>query len=252
MTVNPKPDQPFQHFNPVISVHSCPFSIAPRHFLPKPALFLRAGHFPHTGQGISFLQEFYIFVGLNTEDGTERGCMSAIHVFSLFFTSIYQHIMSGKTFNTTEREERKYLEEIKERLQQAINEADAAVGAQALEIMESKDYLWENRDGMDHVEKVAVKQSITQIALSGENAAELKKRLAKLLSNHYFGRIDFAEENAEDPEPFYIGTFSFYDQQRKENLVYDWRAPVTGMFYDFELGKAFYESPAGYFPIPKV
>src|SRR6056297_1857435 len=118
-----------------------------------------------------------------------------------------------KLFNSTEQEERTFLEEIKERLLRAINDADAVAGNQAREMQESKDYLWENRAGMDHVEKVAVRQSITQIALTGENAAERKKRLAKLKENPYFGRIDFADENAEIPEPLYIGTFSFYDQR---------------------------------------
>ncbi len=150
-----------------------------------------------------------------------------------------------KIFNRTEQEEKTYLEKIKERLLRAINDADAVAGSQAREMQESKDYLWENRAGMDHVEKVAVRQSITQIALTGENAAERKMRLAKLKENPYFGRIDFAEEGADHPEPLYIGTFSFYDQREKENLIYDWRAPVASMFYDFELGRAHFESPSG-------
>ncbi len=160
-------------------------------------------------------------------------------------STIQLYFMAIITINKTEKEEKRYLETIKTRLLKAINDADAAVGAQSKEIQESKDYLWENRSGMDHVEKVAVRQSITQIALTGENAAERKKRLAKLLANPYFGRIDFAEEGNDKPEPLYIGTFSFYDQREKENLVYDWRAPVASMYYDFELGKAYFESPKG-------
>ena len=28
-------------------------------------------------------------------------------------------------------------------------------------------------------------------------------------------------------------------------MIYDWRAPVSTMFYDFELGRAAYDAPAG-------
>ena len=29
------------------------------------------------------------------------------------------------------------------------------------------------------------------------------------------------------------------------NLIYDWRAPISSMFYDYELGEATYTSPVG-------
>ena len=29
------------------------------------------------------------------------------------------------------------------------------------------------------------------------------------------------------------------------NLIYDWRAPISSMFYDYELGEATYISPVG-------
>ena len=59
------------------------------------------------------------------------------------------------------------------RMQQNI---EKTVNTHVKEIQENKVYLWENKDGMDHVEKVAVRQSVTQIALTGENALARKKR----------------------------------------------------------------------------
>ena len=41
----------------------------------------------------------------------------------------------------------------------------------------------------------------------------------------------------------YIGRFTF--RCRGEMLIYDWRAPVSGMFYDYETGPAGYDAPAG-------
>jgi DNA helicase-2/ATP-dependent DNA helicase PcrA len=45
--------------------------------------------------------------------------------------------------------------------------------------------------------------------------------------------------------PIYIGVHSFSEQEQAHPLIHDWRAPISSMFYDFELGAAFYDAPAG-------
>lgn len=154
--------------------------------------------------------------------------------------------MQLQIVNHTEADERQYLEIIKTKLQETIDNADNTVTNLAREVKENKEFLWENKAGMDHAEKVAVRQSITQIAMTGESALEKKKRLVKLLQSPYFGRIDFSENSRKGAStPLYIGIHSFFDQEHSVNLVHDWRAPVSGMFYDFELGEAYFEAPSG-------
>ncbi len=53
------------------------------------------------------------------------------------------------------------------------------------------------------------------------------------------------KQESNEIQPVYIGIHNFYDPNSKTSLIYDWRAPVSGMFYDHELGKASYTSPAG-------
>ncbi len=148
-------------------------------------------------------------------------------------------------FNKTEKEEKEYLEEIKQKLLDEINRTEGNIDSHSKDIQEYKDYLWENRAGMDHAEKVSVRQSIWQTALTGESATAKKRRLQKLLNSPYFGRIDFTENGNNERLPVYIGVNSFFDHDLKTNLIHDWRAPVSGLFYDFELGQARFESPAG-------
>ena len=148
-------------------------------------------------------------------------------------------------FNQTEKDERNYLEQVKDKLQSAIDRIDKNVQDYAKEVQAQKDYLWEHKTGMDHVEKVAVHQSVRQSALTGEAAVEKKKRLRKLMQSPWFGRFDFKEQGAQKPLPVYVGVHAYYDEEQKDNLVYDWRAPVSSMFYDFELGPANYEAPNG-------
>ena len=148
-------------------------------------------------------------------------------------------------FNKSEKEERQYLDKIRKKLKSALEQIDRSVDSYARELKEQKDYLWENKSGMDHVEKVSVRQSVTQTALTGEAALEKKKRVQKLRQSPWFGRFDFKEAGKKTSLPVYIGVYAYYDEGQKENLIYDWRAPVSTMFYDFELGRASYNAPGG-------
>lgn len=70
------------------------------------------------------------------------------------------------------------------------------------------------------------------------------KKYERVLESPYFGRIDFLEEGEESPEKCYIGISSLVNDEN-DILVYDWRAPISSMFYDWEIGEASYECPAG-------
>lgn len=61
----------------------------------------------------------------------------------------------------------------------------------------------------------------------------------------FFGRVDFLFEAEEEEEPFYIGIGNFGERAGMTPLIYDWRAPVSSLFYDFDKGEAFYEAPSG-------
>jgi DNA helicase-2/ATP-dependent DNA helicase PcrA len=69
--------------------------------------------------------------------------------------------------------------------------------------------------------------------------------LKALYSSPYFARIDFLEDGERFTEKIYIGKASFLDDKTMNMLVYDWRAPVCSMFYDYENGRAEYTCPDG-------
>lgn len=147
--------------------------------------------------------------------------------------------------NRTEREERAYLEEIKERLELSLNRVESRVRHYSEELRQSKEYIYEHQSSMDDADKVAAGQSINRMASTGESTVALKKKLMKLRESPYFGRIDFTAEKGKEQMPVYIGIHTFSDETLGVNLVYDWRAPISSMFYDFELGEAWYRTPGG-------
>ncbi|MPZ20770.1 MAG: AAA family ATPase [Luteitalea sp.] len=144
-----------------------------------------------------------------------------------------------------ETEEREHLAQVTDRLRQALQNIDARLKRYSREIQEEKTYLWESRADMDRVEKAFTRESIHQTVMTGEAALAHRTRLQKLLRSPYFGRFDFIQEGRAQPDAIYVGVHHFSDDRDTRTCVYDWRAPISTMFYDHETGPAHYESPSG-------
>jgi DNA helicase II / ATP-dependent DNA helicase PcrA len=152
----------------------------------------------------------------------------------------------GTTMNfDPESAERNRLEQVRQKLFLAVARVDAALRDHAARIQEQKTYLWEHRADMDHVEKIATRQFVEQRSRAGEHDLARKNRLLKLLLAPYFGRFDFIREGQAQPLPIYVGIHAFFDEESEKNLIYDWRAPIATMFYDYETGPARYRAPSG-------
>lgn len=148
-------------------------------------------------------------------------------------------------FNKTEKQERKYLKQVIDLLKSIISHTDVSVKEHVDTLAEYKDYLWSNKD-IDPHEIRSMRESILNHFALGKNVISKRKRLSKILDIPYFGRIDFREKNEESKVlPAYIGIHSVYDLTNKTNLIYDWRAPISSMFYNQELGEASYITPVG-------
>lgn len=107
---------------------------------------------------------------------------------------------------------------------------------------EMKRYFWDNIEDMDGAEKNANRMQILDTAVVNENTDSIKRGLEKLRESPYFARIDFKDSETEIP--VYIGIRGFRDETR-QTLIYDWRAPISSMFYDYEVGPASFKAPVG-------
>ena len=132
-----------------------------------------------------------------------------------------------------------------ETIRSAIRSADVSVKERVQTLDGQKQYLWENRD-IDPHEIKQVRENILNVFAIGEGVIAGRERLGRMLGTPYFGRIDFSENRKPCRiQPVYIGVHAFYDFDTRSNLIYDWRAPISGMYYDGELGAAGYVSPTG-------
>lgn len=92
-----------------------------------------------------------------------------------------------------------------------------------------------------------VQQQKQLVAKNLENEkilAQQVETLKQLKDSPYFGRIDILDPGEDEPETLYIGTASLVDDSQNF-LIYDWRAPISSIYYNGTLGKVTYETPMG-------
>lgn len=70
------------------------------------------------------------------------------------------------------------------------------------------------------------------------------KKYKKLVVSPYFGRIDFSESADAAADKIYLGIGSLMEDNGTF-LIYDWRAPISSLYYDGAPGPAAYDTPGG-------
>jgi len=81
-------------------------------------------------------------------------------------------------------------------------------------------------------------ENLTEIYL------EKIRLMEKSLNKPYFARLDFKRDGESDIEELYIGKVGIIDE-KNNNIIIDWRAPVSSMYYDSNIGDASYKAPEG-------
>lgn len=146
----------------------------------------------------------------------------------------------------------KRLENIKQVIESELIRRSNNIDKYKKQMREINKEMWENVGVLSGFgtfdEMPTFIQEVSFLKRNLSDASENSKRVKMLerqLNSPYFSRIDFKEDNY-DVESFYIGIYGLRKEDTGEILIYDWRAPVSSMFYDYEPGRASYESPSGY------
>ncbi len=139
-----------------------------------------------------------------------------------------------------EQKEKNYLSTLLKKVDHQIREINKAIQGKSDEIEEMYKHMQDHKRDMDNLEKNAMREVIRNYTVQGDHSVENKKRLMRLKDTAFFGRIDFHDKREQLTKNLYIGVHNFQDTETKQNLVIDWRAPISSLFYDFELGEAYY------------
>lgn len=106
---------------------------------------------------------------------------------------------------------------------------------------EFKKYIWDTKAELDPTEMKTILSNNDKEIEDLEMKAKYYKKLYKIQNSPYFGKITF--EDDEGNKDIYIGLT--YLTKDNDNVIYDWRSPISSVFYDYEHGKCNYSAPGG-------
>jgi len=150
--------------------------------------------------------------------------------------------------NDAMNSEIRFLEEVEEKLKTRITEINASFLEGEKQIESMHDYYWENYTEMD---EYGYENYDNQQALLGEVNAN-NERLMKNSDLKENDRLPifrkswiFSLRGKKKAKVFTSESAIFAPKAGMTPLIYDWRAPVSGLFYDYDRGQASYEAPGG-------
>ncbi|WP_125711967.1 RNA polymerase recycling motor HelD [Companilactobacillus kedongensis] len=155
------------------------------------------------------------------------------------------------TVNETKEEEQQRVYQIADKIDNKIERATESLAKAHTETSKIERNYGENTkvntlevdDQMETNASVQQQKQLVSLAVENENILESNKlKLENLQGSPYFGRIDIVEDGEKDT--LYIGTSTLQDDDG-DFLIYDWRAPVSGIYYNGTLGNVSYPTPTG-------
>lgn len=153
-------------------------------------------------------------------------------------------------YNDKHLEEIQYLEEIINLLKYKLDIETSNLEEQKIDLIAARKEMWENttHSSADFDKLSDLNQYLSALQAQTFTYTELAKRISKyekMLDSPYFARIDFTEQGYDDTDKIYIGLFNLMDEETHDIKVYDWRAPISSVYYRNELGPVEYKAPAG-------
>ncbi|RLQ94557.1 RNA polymerase recycling motor HelD [Falsibacillus albus] len=152
------------------------------------------------------------------------------------------------------QQEQKRVDSVMEIIEEQIDRLEEETSRRRDEVVNIRRHFWDevkvNTDTFDdYLETIiGLRQEAQALSVTQSTHRHAYNKLTALRRMHdapYFGRIDLVEEGESSPEPIYIGISTLTDKEGDDFLIYDWRAPVSSVYYDYEPGPARYDTPGG-------
>lgn len=167
--------------------------------------------------------------------------------FVAYYVIMALSLIFGGIFMALSKEvldhENNYLKTCLNEIENQMGQLGENLKVEEVDIKESRKFIWENKGSMDPVEIRSSMMMAEQEFYTFQRRADYFKKLYRVKKNPYFGRVDFEESGSDINRIVYIGITHL----TKDNtiLIYDWRAPISSLFYDYEIGNASYTAPEG-------
>lgn len=160
---------------------------------------------------------------------------------------------TAKSENSEETLEQKHLDNIMKQIKEREKSLKKSIKSAEGEARDLNSHFFDDvkldYDGYSTSMETALsihqqQQLLSEREHAWQHSAKQLDTVERLEKRPYFARVDFKEQGEKKPETIYIGLGSFADKD-DHFLIYDWRAPVSSIYYDGKLGEVSYNSPEG-------
>ena len=160
---------------------------------------------------------------------------------------------TAKNENSEEALEQKHLDNIMKQIKEREKSLKKSIKSAEGEARELNSHFFDDvkldYDGYSTSMETALsihqqQQLLSEREHAWQHSAKQLDTVERLEKRPYFARVDFKEQGEKKPETIYIGLGSFADKN-DHFLIYDWRAPISSIYYDGKLGEVSYNSPEG-------
>ncbi|MDR0271981.1 MAG: hypothetical protein LBI27_01495, partial [Clostridiales bacterium] len=146
------------------------------------------------------------------------------------------------------KDENEKLQFVKENIFSKMEILGEGLAAKRAGVIDVRKEMWREarivlRDFDDVADLTIFAEEVARHERQYVEASEEIKKLAKMSESPYFARIDFCENGESEIEEIYIGRHSFFDDKERIFHVYDWRAPISSLYYDYGTGTASFTVP---------
>ncbi len=151
-------------------------------------------------------------------------------------------------------QEQERVDNVLKKITEQISKLEGETVQRRQEVVDTRKNFWDevkvNIDNFDdYLETIiSLRQQAQILSVSQISHRQVSDRLSALRRMKeipYFGRIDFTEEGTFDLERIYIGVSTLRDTNGETILIYDWRAPISSIYYDYSPGSVDYDTPGG-------
>ncbi|GGN90893.1 RNA polymerase recycling motor HelD [Saccharibacillus kuerlensis] len=152
------------------------------------------------------------------------------------------------------KREQERVDDVTKKINRRISGLEAQVGEMRGDVVGLRKEFWDEVT-MNFAEPDDLGETSTSMRQQSQVLAEREfghkrafsqlGKLRRLKNSPYFGRIDFREEGEASADPIYLGIASLQDDNDQDFLIYDWRAPISSLYYDGSPGSVSYRTPGG-------
>ena len=151
-------------------------------------------------------------------------------------------------YEQNKQDEILYLDNILNFLKKELAKDEYDITFRKRDLIASRKDMWQetvhSSNDLDRIPEML--QHLSEVDSQNYNYGKTQERInryTRTLNSPYFGRFDFKEDGYDDIEQIYIGLYNLIDKDTSSILIYDWRSPISSIFYQCEIGKGSYIAP---------